>query len=460
MASMDGQILDSTDANNASGLKFMLRALQHRNYRLFFIGQGVSLIGTWLTTTATSWLVLNLAQRSGLLVAATVLGAVRFSAMIPMSVLAPFAGVFVDRLNRHQVLVATQILSMLQSTALAVLTITGKINVPTIIGLSIFQGLVNAFDAPARQAFVVELVVRREDLPNAIALNSSMFNGARLLGPAIGGLLIAAVGEGICFTIDAISYLAVIVALLMMTRLPSEVHPRKQSAWKELREGFLYAIGFAPVRALLVLSGVISFTVGAFQTLGPIFAQQVAAPGRGPAVFGFLGAAIGIGALSGGIFLASRRSVVGLGKSIAAAAMLGGVAMIAFASTRFLPIMLITSVFAGFGMIVTFAASNTLLQTIVDDDMRGRLMSFFIVAVMGMAPIGSLVAGWVADRIGESKTVIIAGAASLVAAILFLLKLATLRALVRPIYIRKGIIPQVAVGLAAADRVDTTNEGQ
>src|SRR5450432_767074 len=212
MAVTDGQIITDTSAGeNGSGLKFMLRALSSRNYRLFFIGQGVSLIGTWLTTTATSWLVLSLAH-SSLLAAATVLGIVRFSAMIPMSILAPAAGVFVDRLNRHQVLIATQILSMLQSVALAVLTITGKINVPAIIGLSIFQGFVNALDAPARQAFVVDLVERREDLPNAIALNSSMFNGARLLGPAIAGILIATVGEGICFTIDAISYLAVIIA--------------------------------------------------------------------------------------------------------------------------------------------------------------------------------------------------------------------------------------------------------
>jgi MFS family permease len=458
MASTDGQILDY-DPENASGLKFMLRALRHRNYRLFFFGQGVSLIGTWLTTTATSWLVLTLAHSSGLLAAATVLGAVRFAGMIPMSLFAPAAGVLVDRLNRHQVLIATQILSMLQSTVLAVLTFSGKINVPWIMGLSIFQGFVNALDAPARQAFVVEMVAIREDLPNAIALNSSMFNGARLLGPAIAGILIAVVGEGVCFTIDAISYLAVIVALLMMTQLPREAHPRKNGAWKELKDGFSYAIGFAPVRALLLLSGLISFTVAAFQTLMPIFAYKVD-PRHGAAIFGFLGATVGIGALAGGIFLASRRSVVGLSKAIAAAAILAGAAMIAFAATRFLPVMLITSVFAGFGMIVTFAASNTLLQTIVDDDMRGRLMSFFIVAVMGMAPIGSLVAGWIADRIGESETVILSGALSVVGGILFLSKRKALRALVHPIYVRKGIIPQVAAGLQVADHVNATNEGQ
>jgi MFS family permease len=449
-------------AGGASGASFMLRALAHRNYRLFFLGQGVSLVGTWLSTTATSWLVLRLAhQRASfgvqVMAVATVLGIVRFAAQVPMSLFAPFAGVLSDRFNRHTVLVITQALSMFQSAALAWMTFTHQINVGWIVGLSIFQGIVNAFDAPARQAFVVEMVTNREDLANAIALNSSMFNGARLLGPAIAGLMIARLGEAWCFTIDAVSYLAVLIALLMMTLPPRSIERRAGSAWRDLEEGFRYAVGFAPVRTLLLLAGVISFTVGSFQTLMPIFAEGVS-QAHGAAVFGFLGAAAGVGALAGAIYLASRRSVVGLGRIIAMAAGLGGAAMIGFAATYHLPLMLLMSVIAGFGMIVTFAGSNTLLQTIVDDAMRGRLMSFFIVSVMGAAPLGGLVAGSIADRAGVHQTVIGAGIISIVCAVFFYLKIPAMRELIRPIYMKKGIIPEVATGLAAADRMNTADE--
>jgi MFS family permease len=460
MESNNAGTLDySQEEERPSGAKFMLRALRYRNYRLFFAGQFVSLIGTWLTTTATSWLVLTLA-RSGrsLLEAATVLGIVRFASQIPMSVLTPAAGVMIDRWNRHRVLVVTQSLSLLQSAALAILTFSGKINVSQIIALSIFQGLINAFDAPARQAFVVEMVEDRSDLPNAIALNSSMFNGARLLGPAIGGIMIAKLGEAMCFTVDAVSYLAVIMALLIMRLTRPEAHPPKQGAWAEMKQGFAYAVGFAPVRAILMLAGLISFTVAAYQTLLPIFADSVA-PDRGAAVYGFLGASVGVGALAGGIYLASRRTVVGLGRIIAMTAGFAGVAMIGFAATNSLGAMIFTSVLAGFGMMVTFAASNTLLQTIVEDDMRGRLMSFFIVAVMGAAPMGSLVSGWVADRIGEPRTIIFSGLASIGGGLLFYLKIPALRPLVRAIYVRKGILPQVAEGLKAADEVSTVEKG-
>ena len=376
----------------------MLRALAHRNYRLFFVGQGVSLVGTWLTTTATSWLVLRLAQREGALHAATVLGAVRFAAQVPMSALAPAAGVLVDRWNRHRVLVATQALSLVQSAALAFLTITGKINIANIIGLSIFQGLINAFDAPARQAFVVEIVDRRDDLPNAIALNSSMFNGARLVGPAIAGILIAKIGEAACFTIDAVSYLAVLIALLMMTLKPCVKYPVEHSIMRQMRDGVAYVVGFPPVRALLVLAALISLTISAFQTLMPIFALQISVE-HGAMVFGFLGGATGVGALAGATFLASRRSVRGLGRIVATAAMLAGVSMIGFALMRSFPLMLIMGALTGYGMIVNFAGCNTMLQTMVDDHMRGRLMSFFVLAIMGAAPLGSLISGCVEEDV-------------------------------------------------------------
>lgn len=436
----------------------MLRALRSRNYRLFFSGQFVSLIGTWLTTTASSWLVLTLAtdMRDGMAVA-TVLGIVRFAAQIPMSGLAPIAGVMVDRWNRHHVMVITTMLALLQSAAMAYLTLTHQITINHIIWLSVCQGLVNAFDAPARQAFVVELVETRDDLPNAIALNSSMFNGARLLGPAVGGLMIAKLGEGACFLIDAISYLAVLAALLAMRLKPRAIVPRNGGALRELREGFLYAIGFAPVRMLLLLCGFLSFTVAAYQTLMPIFAEAGRSRADGAAVFGFMGAAVGVGALAGAVYLASRRTVLGLGKVIAACAVLTGIAMAVFPMTTSLPLMLAMSVIAGFGMIVTFAASNTLLQTIVEDDMRGRLMSFFIVAVMGAAPLGSLISGWTAHAIGESWTIILGGMISVVAAGFFITQIPAMRRLIRPIYIKRGILPEMAKGMAAADQIDTAD---
>lgn len=431
------------EASEPSMLRFMLRALRHRNYRLFFIGQGVSLIGTWLSSTATLWLVFQLARESAALQAATVLGVVRFAGMMPMSLIAPAAGVLVDRWSRHRVLAWTQGLSMLQSIALAALTFSHVVNVTHVVLLSIFQGVVNAFDAPARQAFVVEIIADRRDLPNAIALNSSMFNGARLVGPAIAGLIIAKVGEGgeaWCFAIDAVSYAAVLIALLMMRLTPHAPRVVEHSIWRELKEGFTYATGFPPVRALLLLAALLSLTIMAFQTLMPIFANDVSEV-RGPAIYGFLGAATGVGALGGAIFLATRRTVLGLGRSIAMSSVLAGLAMVGFSMTRSLPLMLLACPLAGLGMIVTFAASNTLLQTIVDDHMRARLMSFFVLAVMGAAPLGSLVCGWLADRIGESRTVLLAGVVTVLGGIIFFIRLPAWRAVVRPIYIRKGILP-------------------
>ncbi len=436
----------------------MLRALQYRNYRLFFAGQGLSLIGTWLTTTATSWLVYRLAQGSVVYKAATMLGVVRFAGQIPMFLLAPMAGVLVDRWNRHRVIVITQILSMLQSAALAFLALTHRITIPEVIWLNVFQGLVNAFDAPARQAFVVELVERREDLPNAIALNSSMFHGARLIGPAVGGILIATMSEGVCFLIDAISYLAVIIALLMMTVSHIKNTTRREHPLHQLHSGFKYAFGFAPVRAVLTLAALISLTGSAFQTLMPLFATDLARPGHGATVFGFLGAASGLGALGGAIYLASRRTVVGLGRVIAFAGIVLGAAMIGFAMTHMLWLALPLAVVTGLGMTIIFAAGNTILQALVDDAMRGRLMAFFIMAVMGTAPLGSLLAGSAALQMGEERTIIFSGIFSVLAALLFMAKLPALRKEVRPIYVRKGIIPEVAVGLEQAEAVATPPE--
>jgi MFS family permease len=431
----------------------MLRALRFRNYRLFFFGQGVSLIGTWMTRVATSWLVYRLTQGSVTIKAATALGIVGFAGQIPMCVLAPFTGVIVDRVNRYHMLILTQFLSMLQSFALAYLALRHIITIPEVIMLAAAQGIINAFDVPARQAFVVEMIEDRNDLPNAIALNSSMFNSARLIGPAIGGMLVATAGEGNCFLIDGFSYIAVIAALLAMTVPAAAMKKSRAHPLRQLREGFQYAFGFAPVRAILLLISLISFTGAALQVLLPIYADQIHWSTHGATTFGFLLAAIGIGALGGSIYLAARRSVRGLGIVLCVAAGLFGIASIAFAYSRSIWLSFPLAMICGAGMVVHMAAANTVLQTIVEDEMRGRLMSFFMVAVMGLAPFGSLAAGALADRISVSNTLMLVGAVSVVGAAIFSMKIPVLRPMVREIYRRKGIIPEVATGLNEAARL-------
>lgn len=413
----------------------MVRALRHRNYRLFFSGQSVSLIGTWMTRIATSWLVYRL-TRSALL-----LGLVGFAGQIPSFLLAPVAGVLVDRWNRHRLLVATQVLAMLQSAALALLALTGVINIWHVLALSLFQGVINAFDMPARQAFVVEMVEKREDLGNAIALNSSMVNAARLLGPSIGGVLIAAVGEGWCFFWDAVSYLAVLASLLLMRLTP---RPRRAATGTKviagLREGWLYVAGSPPIRSILLLLALVSLVGMPYTVLMPVFASNVLH--GGPHTLGFLMAATGVGALSGAAFLANRRSVLGLGKFIPLMAGLFGAGLIGFSFSRTLwlsiPLLLVT----GLGFMVQMAASNTLLQTLVEDDKRGRVMSFYTMAFMGTTPFGSLFAGSLASRIGAPRTLLLGGAGCIAAALWFASLLPRLRERVRPLYVRMGILPE------------------
>ena len=434
------QAQGSGEQRPRGGWRFLLRALGHRNYRLFFAGQSVSLIGTWLTRVATAWLVYRLTG------SALLLGVIGFCGQIPSFVLAPFAGVLVDRWNRHRLLVVTQVLAMLQSLALAVLALSGHIAVWHVAALSVLQGLINAFDMPARQSFVVEMVENRADLPNAIALNSTMFNGARLLGPSVAGALIALVGEGGCFLIDSVSYLAVIASLLAMRMTPRRQEHRRQHVLTELKEGFQHAFHFPPMRALLGLIAVVSLMGMPLTTLMPVMASQVLK--GGPNTLGFLMAASGLGALGGALFLASRRSVRGLGGTIVTTTLLFGAGLVAFSASRHLALSLVTMVLCGFGMMVTTGASNTVLQTIVEERMRGRLMSIYGMAFMGTAPFGSLLAGVLATRIGAPGTLAIGGAMSLLGAAWFRMKLPALRERVRPIYVRLGIIPEVAIDIA------------
>jgi MFS family permease len=424
------------------GWRFVLRALGHRNYRLFFAGQSISLVGTWLSRVATAWLVYRLTG------SALLLGLVGFCGQIPTFLLAPFAGVLVDRWNRHRLLLITQVLAMLQSLALATLALTGVIAVWHIAALTVFQGLINAFDMPARQSFIVEMVEDRADLPNAIALNSSMFNAARLLGPSVAGALIALVGEGGCFLIDGISYLAVLASLLAMRLRPRPREHRHQHVLTELKEGFDYAFRFPPIRTLLGLLALISLMGMPFTVLMPVMASRVL--GGGPDILGFLMAASGLGALIGAGFLASRTSVRGLTRVIFFTALLFGLGLLAFAASRYLVLSLAAMVVCGFGMMVTMASCNTVMQTIVEERMRGRLMSFYAMAFMGTAPFGSLMAGTLATHLGAPTTIALGGGMCLLGAAWFRMKLPGLRHQVHPIYERLGIIPEVAQGMGAA----------
>ncbi len=427
-----------------------LRALRSRNYRLFFAGQSVSLIGTWMTRLAMSWIVYQLTD------SAFLLGVTSFVGQIPALFVTPIAGVWLDRWNRHRVLVVTQVLAMTQSLALAVLAFTGWINLWWLIGLAFMQGLINAFDMPARQAFVIEMIEERADLGNAIALNSSMVNGTRLVGPAIAGVIIAAAGAGVCFLIDGISYIAVIFSLLAMKVAPARPQAARKSAVQELAEGWKYVVQSPALRSILLLLALVSITGMPYTVLLPVVAVDILHGGAH--TLGFLMAMSGVGALLSAIDLALRRSVLGLGRRIALSAALFGGGLVFLGASRSLWISLLLMAVAGFGMMQGMAASNTILQTIAADDKRGRVMSFYTLAILGMSPIGSLVAGSVAARIGVPATMIGAGAICLAGAVWFYWKLPEIRRVVRPIYRELGILPQIAEGIENATILQTPPE--
>ena len=414
-------------------IKTVFRALRHKNYRLFFSGQSISLIGTWMQQIAVSWLVYRMTN------SAFLLGLVGFSSQIATFLLAPLAGVIADRHHRHRLLLITQSLAMLQAVVLYVLYITHSIAVWHIILLSFFLGAVNAFDIPVRQSFTVDMINDREDLGNAIALNSSMVNAARLIGPSIGGILIALFGEGTCFLVNALSYIAVLFSLELMELPRWERSSRqKESVILQLKEGFLYTLNFMAIRTILMLLSVMSLVAGGVQALMPVFARDIFHGGA--RTLGILMAASGLGALTGAIYLANRRNVLGLSKIIACSAALFGVGVIIFSRTSVLIIGLPILLFSGFGMMVQMASSNIILQTIVEEDKRGRVMSFYTMAFMGLAPFGSLWAGFLATRIGADSTLLWGGGFCIIAVTIFALQLPKFRKLVRPVYVQKGII--------------------
>lgn len=392
-------------------LKSTFRALQYRNYRLFFVGQGTSLIGTWMQRVATAWLVYRLTN------SAVMLGIVGFVSQIPSFLLSPLGGVLADRWNKRNILLVTQALAMIQAAVLAVLVVTGAITVPWIIFLNACLGIINAFDVTARQSFVVEMIEKKEDLGNAIALNSSMVNGARLVGPSITGILIASAGEGVCFFVNAASYAMIIVALLAMNIAPRKREPANPRIIHDFSEGFAYIYKSVPMRSTILLLALVSLLGMSYQVLMPVFAKAVL--GGGPHTLGFLFGATGMGALIGAMYLASRKNSYDVWKLIPFAAGLFGVGLIAVSFSKSFWLSMLALLVVGCGMMVQIASSNTLLQVLADDRKRGRVMAFYAMAFLGMAPFGNLFAGVLAGAIGAPNAFLAGGTLCILGAFIF-----------------------------------------
>jgi MFS family permease len=408
----------------------MFRALGHRNYRLFFCGQIISLVGTWMQSIAQSWLVYRLTQSSLLL------GLVGFSGQIPVLLFAPVGGLVADRYSRHRTVIATQTASMLLALILSALTLLGHIRVWEVILLAALLGVVNAFDIPARQAFIVDMVVP-DDLINAIALNSAMFNGARILGPAIAGITVAAIGEGWCFFANGVSYIAVIVGLLLMTVTPRARMRRMVSGLESVLEGFRFVAHTGPILALLLLLGVVSLTGMPYAVLMPIFADKILHSGaRG---LGLLMGSTGVGALAATLVIAARREVRGLGRWIIYASTGFGASLILFSFSRSLLLSVALLLPAGFCMLIQMSSSNTLIQTMVPDDLRGRVMSVYSMMFMGMAPFGALLAGAMANRIGSPLTVAVGGVVCIAGSLVFGSKWRAMHGAVRRLIVAQGM---------------------
>ncbi|MCE9546038.1 MAG: MFS transporter [Planctomycetia bacterium] len=448
------------------------RALRHRNYRLFLTGQSISLIGTWMQQTGMMWLVNRIAASPSqadaigrwshtaglgwLTGPAAMLGLVGFCSQIPTFFVAPWAGVMADRWNRHRALLITQTLAMTQAVVLAALTFNGSITVWQILALAACLGIINGFDMPLRQSFVVEMVPDRQDLPNAIAVNSSIVNAARLIGPALAGLLIALGGEKTCFLLNALSYGPVLMSLLLMRDLPKWQRRTHPAVLHGLKEGLRYAFGFPPIRSLLLLMGVVSLCSMPLSVLLPLFTTQIL---HGDALmYGLLVAASGVGALTSAVQLASRRHILGMARHLTAAAIVLGLGLVAFSYSRMIWLSVALLLVTGFCLMFQLAATNTLLQTLVDEDKRGRVMSLYATAFIGAAPWGSLLGGAVAQRVGAPRVVRFGGWVCVIAALIFTAYLPRLRTHIRPIYRRLGILPPIAEALQATAELTTPPE--
>jgi MFS family permease len=434
------------NVENKSRFKNTIRALSHKNFRLFFSGQGISVIGTWIQRIAMIWLVYSLTN------SAFILGVVGFAGQIPTLIVTPFAGVLADRMNKHKVILYTQVLSMFQAFILAVLVFTNTIQVWHIIVLSIILGIIDAVDMPTRQSFMVEMVGNnKDDLSNAIAMNSSMVNGARLIGPAIAGILISLVGEAWCFLINGLSFLAVIYSLIKMDLIPRVPEKKERRIFFELKEGFTYAFNFTPIKALLLMLALMSLMGAPIRVLAPVFAKQILHGGAD--TFGFLMGASGLGALIGAVYLMARKTILGLGRLIGYASGAFSLGLIAFGLSHNFLISLFFMLITGLGLMIEMAASNTVLQTIVEDNKRGRVMSFYAMSFRGMMPLGSLLSGILASLIGAPLTMIIGGGACLIGVAIYFTKLPLIRKAIRPTYEKLGILPAMLQGVQTATRL-------
>ena len=411
------------------------RALRHRNFQLYFCGQSISVIGTWMTRLATTWLVYRMTH------SALLLGVVSFAGQIITFLLGPFAGVWVERLDRRKLLVWTQAAAAIQSLALAALALAHVIKLWEVIALTALQGLINALDMPGRQSFLVQMVGDRNDLGNAIAINSSMVNGARLIGPAIAGLVVAAFGEGWCFLIDGVSYFAVIASLLLMRLKPWESRRHTASMVEQMREGWDYVRSFPPIRTILLLFSLLSLMGYSWSVLLPVFAVQVLHGGA--RTLGWLAGAAGMGALVSALSLVVRKSVVGLTRMLQIASAILGTALILFGLSDTLWLSLLLMVFVGFGMIQSASVSNTVIQSLVPEDKRARVMSYYTMAFVGSAPFGSLLAGVLAARIGAPHTLLLTGACCIAGSLWFTVQMPRIRTIMRPIYQQMGLIPDM-----------------
>jgi MFS family permease len=431
MAIADTPLSSSPDVpENRSRFRDLIRSLRHRNFQLFFSGQLISLIGTWMQNIAQAWLVYRLTGSSVLL------GVVGFAGQIPIFLFAPIGGLAADRRNRHRVVIGTQVASMILAFILAVLTLYHVITVWEIVVLAALLGVVNAFDIPARQSFLIEMVVR-EDLMNAIALNSSMFNGARVIGPAIAGVLVARIGEGWCFFANAMSYIAVIIGLLLMKLGPLRTASKKSSPFEHIAEGFRFVRHTRPILALVLLIGLVSLVAVPYSVLMPIFADRVLH--RGAHGLGILMGSTGIGALLGALTLAIRRGVQGLGRVVGLAAMAFGVSLLLFAFSKSFWLSVVLLIPVGYSVMLQMSSSNTLIQAMVPDELRGRAMAAYTMMFMGMAPVGSLFAGVLADKIGAPWTVALGGVGAIAGAAVFLRRLPSLRFEARQLIVAQGL---------------------
>jgi MFS family permease len=416
---------------SSAGFSLDFPALRHRNFQLFFSGQLISLIGTWMQTVAESWLVYRMTH------SALLLGAVGFASQFPVFLVAPLGGIVADRYNRHKVVIATQVASMIFDSTLAVLTLANIVTVRQIFVLAILMGVVNAFDIPARQSFLVDMV-GRGDLMNAIALNSSMFNGARILGPAIAGILVAKIGEGWCFAVNGVSYLAVIAGLLMMQVERPMALAKEASPLTHIIEGFNFVRQTAPIRAILMLLGLVSLVAMPYVVLMPVFADKVLHGGaRG---LGILMGATGVGALFGALTLATRKGVRGLGRWVAFSCAGFGLSLLLFSFSRHFWLSAGILLPVGFCMMLQMSSSNTLIQAMVPDQLRGRVMALYSMMFMGMAPFGALFGGAIADRLGAPLTITLGSVACMGGAAWFGVRLPKVRVEARRLIVAQGMV--------------------